>query len=325
MRFALIAILAALPLALTAGGSHYGIAPGARAIEGRVSEWAVPTPKFARDPTPAPDGSVFFVAMGGNKLGRFDPAAQAFREWALPEGTHPHSVLVDPGGIAWLTGKGNGTIVEFHPGNGKTVVHRVPSGGDPHTAALAGDGVLWFTEQGADRIGRLDRTTGAITEYPTSGTPYGLSIARDGAIWFCRIRGDMLGRLDPATGAITDLPMGNGSNPRRIATAPDGTLWVTLWGNGRLAHVDANSAAVIREYELPHGEDGGAYAVTIDAEGRVYANEFNADTVVILDPESGNMRTIEVPEDTGIRKMVIDAKGSLWYVGSSSGKLGVIN
>jgi len=325
MRFAITATLAALPLALPAGGSHYGIAPGARAIEGRVAEWAVPTPKFARDPTPAPDGSVFFVAMGGNRLGRFDPATRSFREWDLPGGTHPHSVLVDPDGVAWLTGKGNGTIVEFHPDSGKTVAHRVPSGGDPHTAALADDGVLWFTEQGADRIGRLDRATGAITEYQTSGTPYGLSIAPDGAIWFCRIRGDMLGRLDPASGTITDLAMGKGSNPRRIAASPDGTLWVTLWGNGRLAHVDPKAAALIREYELPHREDGGPYAVTVDAEGRVYANEFNADTVVILDPQTGGMRSIEVPEDTGIRKMVIDPQGRLWYVGSSSGKLGVID
>ncbi len=315
-------ILCCLPPAARAGGSNYGITPGARAIEGRVSEWPVPAPQFARDPTPAPDGGIYFVVMGGDKLGRFDPKTQSFREWDLPEGTHPHSVLVDAGGVAWLTGKGNGTIVEFHAGSGKEVIHRVPSSGDPHTAALDDEGVLWFTEQGANRIGRLDRKTGAIREYETSGNPYGISIDHGGNVWFCRISGDMLGKLDPKTGVISDLATGKGTHPRRMATAPDGTLWVTLWGNGRLIHVDPGTMKVIKEYPLPGGPDGGPYAVTVDADGRVFASEFNADTVDILDPTTEAIRVIHVPRNTGIRKMVIDRQGSLWYVGSTSGRLG---
>jgi virginiamycin B lyase len=317
--------LAAATLAAQAGGSNYGIAPGAREIAGKVAEWPVPTPQFARDPTPAPDGRIFLVAMAGNRLARFEPATEKFEEWELPANTNPHSVLVDGDGVAWLTGKGNGTIVEFHPDTGETVAHRVPSGGDPHTAALDDNGVLWFTEQAANRIGRLDRGSGAITEYQTSGTPYGLSIDHSGNVWFCRIQGDMLGRLDPRTGVITDVPMGKGSAPRRIATAPDGTLWVALWGNGRLAHVDPATAAVIREYPLPGGSDSGPYAVTVDTEGKVFVNEFNTDVVVILDPRTEAMRSIPVPKKSGIRKMVIDQAGSLWYVGSSSGRLGRID
>lgn len=320
----IVALCVLPPLAAHAGGSNYGIAPGARAIEGKVSEWSVPTPQFARDPTPAPDGSIYFVVLSGNKLGRFDPKTQTFSEWNLPEGTHPHSVLVDPSGVAWLTGKGNGTIVEFHADSGKSVVHRVPSGGDPHTAVLDDHGVLWFTEQGANRIGRLDRKTGAISEHETSGTPYGISIDRDGNVWFCRISGDMLGKLDPKIDVISDLPTGKGSNPRRMATAPDGTLWVTLWGNGHLAHIDPKAMKIMREYPLPGGGNGGPYAVTVDADGMVYANEFNADTIVILNPRTGAMRTIPVPKGTGIRKMVIDQQGSLWYVGSTSGRLGKV-
>ena len=43
-----------------AGGSHYGIAPGANpAFAGKVREWAVPTPEFARDPAPGPDGNIY--------------------------------------------------------------------------------------------------------------------------------------------------------------------------------------------------------------------------------------------------------------------------
>ena len=78
-----------------AGGSNYGIAPGARAqIEGRISEWAVPTPQFARDPAPGPDGNIYVAVMFGNKIARFDPHTQAFKEWDLPAGARPHGLLV---------------------------------------------------------------------------------------------------------------------------------------------------------------------------------------------------------------------------------------
>src|SRR5439155_1359709 len=84
------AVLAVLALVLTAGvaaagGSNYGIAPGARPqIEGRISEWKVPTPQFARDPAPGPDGSIYIAVMFGNKIARFDPRAKTFTEWDLP-------------------------------------------------------------------------------------------------------------------------------------------------------------------------------------------------------------------------------------------------
>jgi len=47
-----------------AGGSGYGIAPGARPqFAGQVSEWPVPTPESARDPAPGPDGRIYIAVM----------------------------------------------------------------------------------------------------------------------------------------------------------------------------------------------------------------------------------------------------------------------
>ena len=110
--FLLLSLAAPLvPVLAWAGGSNYGIAPGAHpGLAGKVSEWPVPTPKFARDPAPAPDGSIFISVMSGNKVARFDPRGQTFREWDLPSGHRPHGVLVDRQGIAWTTGNGNGSI-----------------------------------------------------------------------------------------------------------------------------------------------------------------------------------------------------------------------
>ncbi|MGQ0658948.1 MAG: Vgb family protein [Chromatiales bacterium] len=321
-----IAVLALTATAgALAGGSNYGVVPGGRDITGAIREWPVPTPKFARDPAPGPDGRIYIAVMQGNKIARFEPQTGQFTEWELPKGAQPHGLVVDSDGIIWYTGNGNGTIGELDPRTGKVIDHQVPKGGDPHTAVFGPDGTIWFTVQAGNRIGHLNRLTGEITVYETSGRPYGIAIDHQGYVWFCRIGGDMLGRLDPATATITDLPLESGSQPRRMAIAPDGTLWVTLYGSGKLLHVDPVKQAVIKAYPMPAGEDGGPYAVTVDARGRVWTNEIKTDTVALFDPATEKFRVFELPsQGVGIRKAIVDADGRYWYMGSHNGRLGVI-
>jgi virginiamycin B lyase len=167
--------------------------------------------------------------------------------------------------------------------------------------------------------------SGRITEYASSGRPYGIALDQQGNVWFCRMGADKLGKIDPRTGRISEFDTGPGSAPRRMATAPDGTLWVTLSGNGKLLHFDPLTGKPLQEYTLPAGAQGGPYAVTVDGAGIVWANEINTDTVIRLDPASGRMRVVELPsKNVGIRKMIVDARGRLWYMGSHNGRLGVV-
>jgi len=317
---------AAVAAASHAGGSNYGITPGAHPdLAGKVSEWPVPTPRFARDPAPAPDGSIYISVMMGDKVARFDPKTQAFKEWELPPGHHPHGLLVDRQGIVWTTGNGDGAIGRLDPATGKFTEFPTPShGGGPHTLVIGDDGIIWFTMQSGDKIGRLDTRSGHIVEYKTSGGPYGITLDKAGNVWFCRMGDDKLGRLDPKSGKMSELAMGRNSQPRRIATAPDGMLWVTLYGNGKLAKVDPAAQKVVKEYALPGG-NAGPYAVTVDGGGMVWANEINLDTVVRLNPATGEMRVVQLPsKNVGIRKMIVDAGGRLWYMGSHNGRLGMV-
>lgn len=281
-----------------AGGSNYGVTPGALPqIAGKVSEWPVPTPRFARDPAPAPDGNIYITVMHGNRIARFDTRRQQFSEWPLPANANPHGLLVDPEGIVWYTGNGNGTIGRLEPSTGKVTEYRTPSGGDPHTVVIDGRGDLWFTVQRGQRVARLERSSGRFTEYPTSGNPYGLAIDRQGVVWFCRMQADKLGWIDPDTGQTGELETGRHSAPRRIASAPDGTLWITYYGNGKLARLDARARRIDRTYDLP--KDGGrdAYAVTVDAAGRVWVNGIDTDTVSIFDPGTETFRVIRLPSE----------------------------
>ncbi len=51
---ALVPVVVLVPLAGLASGSHYGVPAGARDIAGKITEWPVPTAKFARDPAIGP-------------------------------------------------------------------------------------------------------------------------------------------------------------------------------------------------------------------------------------------------------------------------------
>lgn len=225
----------------------------------------------------------------------------------------------------WTTGNGNGTIGRLDPATG--VMRELPTpsrDGGPHTLVISDDGrTIWFTLQSGNRIGRLDTASGRITEYPTSGGPYGITLDRRGRVWFSRMGDDRLGILDPATGKMSELALPEGARPRRMATAPDGSLWVTLYGHGKLVRVDPATRRVVREVALPAGPGGGAYAVTVDGAGIVWANEIRTDTLVRLDPRSNTLQVVKLPsQGVGIRKMIVDAEGQLWYMGSQNGRLG---
>src|SRR6476619_8141300 len=135
MKTALSIALALLPCAASASGSNYAGQPGSLPeIRGKVTEWPVPTPRFARDPAPAPDGSIYITVMSGNKIARFDTKAHTFKEWDVPAGARPHGLLVDKQGIVWYTGNGNGTIGRLDPVSGRATEYQTPSrGGGPHT------------------------------------------------------------------------------------------------------------------------------------------------------------------------------------------------
>ena len=311
-----------------AGGSNYNVTPGTLpTVKGQVSEWNVPTPKFARDPAPAPDGSMFIAVMQGNKIARFDPATRKFQEWDLPPGAKPHGLVVDKQGIVFYTGNGNGTIGRLDPASGKVTEYKTASGGGgPHTLIQAADGTIWFTEQSGDRIGRLDPATGTMREYETRGGPYGLAISKDGAIWFCQLSGHRMGRLDPATGRITEVELPRGTGPRRVAANADGSiLWWAFYGSNELVKFDPIAQRILKKYALPGGKGGGAYAVTVDGAGFPWVNEIGENTVVRLDPTTEKMQVIKLPTpNTGIRKMIVGADGRLWYMGSHVGKIGMI-
>lgn len=324
-RFLGLLLLAISGLALA--DPHGRVVPGALGtIEGKVSQWPVPAPQVARDPIPDADGNVYFVVAGAHKIVRFDPRSRQFKEWGLPDGTKPHGIVITRGGKVFFGGNANGTLGELDTASG--AIRSYPTSSTeshPYSLALDADDNVWITERAAGLLAKLDRATGIISEHPMNGEPYGLVFDRRGILWVTRIAADKLSSFDPKTGKTTELFMGAGTKPRRVGLAPDGMLWVSLYGSGKLVKVDPAANRVIKEYLLPGGANTGPYSVNVDALGRVWVAQFQVDSVAILDPKKEEFRVIRLPDrNSGLRNAAIDAQGRYWYIATTTGKLGLI-
>jgi len=326
LKFWLFVLFALAACESLAGSSSSSVIPGARAISGTISEWPVPTPRHVRDPAIGPDGSVYFAVRAGDKIARFNPKSKRFQEWDVPAGMQPRGVVVARDGIVFFGGAGNGAIGELNPLSGKVKVHKTPSSDSgPYTLVRDAEDNIWFTERKIGKLAKFERSSGNITEYPIGDDPYGLSLDQRGNVWVTRKSADRITKFDPMTGKVTEMNVGKGSQPRRTALAPDGMLWVSLYGTGRLARIDPAAARVVKEYALPGGPNAGPYTVNADADGRIWVSEVQTDSIVMLDPRSEAIRVFKLPiRDTGVRKAAIDAEGRYWYVGSLTGRLGVV-
>src|SRR5947209_19237018 len=75
---------------------------------------------------------------------------------------------------------------------------------------------LWFTETNIGKIGKINPTTGAITEYSSSNLastsdPEGITVGPDGNLWFIEVGADKIGMITTA-GLIQSYSQGMPAN-----------------------------------------------------------------------------------------------------------------
>jgi streptogramin lyase len=178
---------------------------------GAVTSYAVPTagatPSYI---TAGPDGNLWFTEFTANKIGRLNPTTGTITEFALVTvNSYPDGITAGPDGNIWFCEFGNNGITGTL-GSGNT-------------------------------IGRINPTTGELTEFtagitPDSGTG-DITSGPDGNLWFTESK-DRVGRITP-TGTVTEFSLGitSGAGPCFITTGSDGNLWFTEINGNRIGEV----------------------------------------------------------------------------------------
>lgn len=246
---------------------------------GDITEFFVCVSCFPNDIVQGPNGILYFTKSDPG-LGRITTSGQVLPDVA-PAGftTAVGNGVAARGADIFFTDFNNNNIWRFNATSGTFTQFPIPTvGSDPYDVAVDGNGIVWFTEFQANRIGRLDPSTGVITETVVTGDPRQIAIATDGTVWFTERFANAVGDLDPATSQVSLFPLAVGAGPEGVAAAPDGSVWFTQSAAGNVARITA--AGVISEGRVVKGSE--PFGVTVAPDGNPWYAELSANKIAEL-------------------------------------------
>lgn len=256
----------------------------ARAAEGEITEFTIPTPASVPDGiTAAPDGNLWFAERLGNKIARITPTG-AITEYPVPTpDSEPLAVVVAPDGNVWFTEFKGDKIGRITP-DGDITEFAIPTAdARPHGITVGPDGNLWFTELNANKIGVIT-LAGQFTEFPIptpNSWPSIITAGPDGNVWFGEWKGDKIGRITLA-GVVTEFttptPL---SQPHGITVGPDGRLWFTEFGSSSIGRI--STSGDIDEFAIPTTDSKPAFIAT-GPDGNLWFTEYNGDRIGRITP-----------------------------------------
>jgi virginiamycin B lyase len=189
-----------------------------------------------------PDGKMWVA--GTNQLVSFGLAD--------PEGTDvstaiagltPHGMGVGSDGLLWIA-DGNGRVISATAAAAPTVTPydiQINTAGGAQGVAGGPNGQVAYAAPTTDpqTVGRITPGGNPLKTELVASDPFGVTFAPDGAYWFARSQTNDLLRLTPdgQTSTLTGFAPSGGVGPRKVATGPNNTLWVTLDTPEKVARV----------------------------------------------------------------------------------------
>jgi virginiamycin B lyase len=156
-----------------------------------------------------------------------------------------------------------------------------------------------------------------MVEYPVAAGGPHTPTSHDGALWFTAQRGGQIGRLDLASGEAEVYPLSAGNTgPYGIWPAPDGSLWVALFGTNRLAHITSDASPPgLEEHVLPE-PSSRPRRLAVDAAGRVWFTDYPRRALGRFDvtqPEGERATEFATPGGGRPYGIAIGPDGRVWY------------
>ncbi len=194
--------------------------------------------------------------------------------------------------------------------------------------AIDAQGNVWIGEMNANRLGRLNARTGAVTSWPLPGGRYGIMatvIDQGGNIWYSEEFANYIGRFDPRQQTFQLFRLGtwNGAalGPQYLQFDARGLLWFTASDGNALGRLDPKTGAV-HVWPLPASPSGLAIAPN----GLVWFGYLSGGAIGSLDPATGQITIYPLARTQAqIYAMAINAAGQIWFTEASPGKLGLFD
>jgi streptogramin lyase len=195
-----------------------------------------------------PDGRMWVA--GTDELISFNPADPTGTkdENVVPGGLQAKGMTVGTDGLLWIA-DANGRVISATATATPTFVPydiQIAAAGGAQGVGAGPNGQVAYVAPttSPQTVGRITPGGTALkTNLPNGSDPFGVTFAPDGAYWFAFFQANKLLRMTPG-GQTSDLTgFSANAGPRKIATGPGGTLWVTLDTAEKVARVTGVEAA----------------------------------------------------------------------------------
>lgn len=301
-------------------------------------------------------GRLWFTDRLTHALAVFDPVTERFDRYATPTPrSAPYGVVRAPDGTLWFGESNAGRLGRMDPATGAIEEVEVPGLERSGPMLLAwSDSAVWFTSrEPAGVYGRYEPPSGhtRIWRAPVEARVYGIAATPAGAVWVGGYDGSQLMRVDRGRDAVATLDLSEpylatlpaphlerlgpevrerwaerrvGIVMRRIAAAPDGRIWVSGYGRGRVTGIDPASGETLHIRTV--AQPSRPYGITVDALGRVWFSEQGNDLLVVYDPRTGRRSALPLPVPGGtVRSIAVDVeRGRVWLPLSDVGVIAVL-
>jgi virginiamycin B lyase len=194
---------------------------------------------------------------------------------------------------------------------------KVSCSGEPQSVAIGGNGRVFFAATSTDQILAFG-PTGRTTEswQLDSGTlPRTLAVDPSGNVFFTA-RSGPIGRLDPQSGEVRRYAIEGAGAPYWVAIAGSGRVWFSDPAGRRIGAFDQETGDTVF-FDIA----ARPYAITIDAQERIWTVLSDEDGVGVLDPRTGVFRRIQVGAGARPRAIAAAPDGMIWSVLAGSAAL----
>ncbi len=241
---------------------------------GCITEFSLNT-HYAEGLTSGPDGALWFTEPEFQQIGRMSVSG-VVQEFMLPatKSESPDEIVKGPDGNLWFSDAAD--AVWRITTAGVATSYTPPTKARQPSSIVAGtDGMLWVVESQSGPIGRLDPSTGTITEFsvPNALSVGELGIGPDGNIWFGESQGGSAGFLAEMApdGTVTAFPLPAGVGVEAIVTGPDGNLWFADASGNAIGQMASATHAVV-EFPIPTLKSD-TYHLVVGPDGNLWFTE----------------------------------------------------
>jgi len=212
---------------------------------------------------------------------------------------------------------------------------RVPTdNSQPRHITVGSDGNLWFTEGNEiftpdpetggtfhNQIGRITHA-GQIAEFRVEGCQCLLNDIVQGPndILYFTTNNQGLGRIRTSGEVLPTVEPGNSNALGNGVAAHGNTVWYTDFNNNSLWGYDVTDNR-FTQFQVPT-PGANPFDVAVDDNGIVWFTEFHAGAIGRLDPATGIITEMPVPNNGGPQHIAIATDGSVWFTERFNHRIG---